>query len=139
MALMQFSSIFVRLKPTVLGAEKGALLAEWEKADFIKQSDRENTRIPPSPPSIVIASFRSNDLKFSTKIAIRLLSMIVDFYRLRGGFKSSFCRRRLRAKLGADILATSPQRRDLELCCQSAQRAGTTDSAETGPSSNSVA
>jgi hypothetical protein len=37
MALLQFLSIFVRIKPTILGAGKGALLAKSESYDVIKQ------------------------------------------------------------------------------------------------------
>jgi len=53
MALLQFLSIFVRIKPTILGAGKGALLVKLEEDSLMKQIDKAIARIPPSPPSII--------------------------------------------------------------------------------------
>ena len=56
---LQFLSISVRIKPTILGAVQGAQSIISDRADYIKQLDKAIARIPPSPPSIFIANFRS--------------------------------------------------------------------------------
>jgi hypothetical protein len=76
---LQFLSISVRIKPTILGAVQGAQSIISDRTGYIKQLDKAIARIPPSPPSIFIANFRSNDLKYSTKIIQMPLSMIDNF------------------------------------------------------------
>jgi hypothetical protein len=47
---LQFLSISVRTKPTILGAVQGAQSIISDRTDCIKQLDKASTRIPPSPP-----------------------------------------------------------------------------------------
>jgi hypothetical protein len=75
--------ISVRIKPTILGAVQGAQSIISDRTDYIKQLDKAIARIPPSPPSIFIAIFGFNDLKFSTKIMQTPLSMIDSFNQLK--------------------------------------------------------
>jgi hypothetical protein len=80
---LQFLSISVRIKPTILGAVQGAQSIISDRTGYIKQLDKAIARIPPSPPSIFVANFRSNILKFSMKRAILLLSKIDSFNQLK--------------------------------------------------------
>jgi hypothetical protein len=66
-----------------LGAVQGAQSIILDKPGYIKQLNKAITRIPPSPPSIFIAKFRSNDLKSGMKIIQMLLSMIDSFNQLK--------------------------------------------------------